>query len=662
MKRLIDFLLSPVPTNAFRNDINALRAWAVLSVVFYHFSIRGFSGGFVGVDVFFVISGFLMTGIIVKGLEGQKFSLLDFYFARIRRILPGLTGLSIAVIAIGWFLLAPDDYVKMAEHVQDALVFTSNNTFRKESGYFDALSHDKWMLHTWSLSVEWQFYIILPFIVWISWVIGKSRKIVCGVLACIALISLVSCILKTESDAAKAFYMLKYRCWEMVFGGIVYFFDAWKKTSEKSHKISFYIGGGLILWSVIFINSGDAWPGYLAIVPVLGASLYIYASSSAAIINNLSFVQWIGYRSYSIYLWHWPIVVLLAYYQKSNSFFWVFMGLIVSLLLGGISYRFIEEPARNGSKKKNNYALFVILLAVVAVFSLAKHVVSAAGIPARVNEDVLRVASEQNNAAKGARDCIFDKDKKMGPLSCVYGEGAARAIVIGDSHASALVTAVQVAAGEVDNKVYIWSRAACPLVRGVVAKIGQDCDAFVGWVFGHLKHEPNNIPVVLIERSSLYAFGSNEGRIGNKIPSPPVYFDKPHDSPDPVFLKELRERSIATICELSEGRKVYLVRPIPEMKVSVPQIMARYKMQQVEKRVSLSLTEYYARHKFVFDLQDEAKIRCGVEILDPLPYLCDKDYCYGDLNGRPLYFDDDHLSEFGNKVLVPMFSRIFITK
>ncbi|MBK8289474.1 MAG: hypothetical protein IPK95_13325 [Cellvibrionales bacterium] len=131
---------------------------------------------------------------------------------------------------------------------------------------------------------------------------------------------------------------------------------------------------------------------------------------------------------------------------------------------------------------------------------MAKYVASVEGIPARVNESVLRVASEQKNAAKGARDCIFDKDKEMGPLSCVYGKGITRAIVIGDSHASALVTAVQVAAGEVDNKVYIWSRAACPLVRGVVAKIGQDCDAFVGWVFEHLKHEPDSIPIVLIEK------------------------------------------------------------------------------------------------------------------------------------------------------------------
>lgn len=662
-------MISEVPASAhattggvFRNDINALRAWAVMSVVFYHFSIPGFSGGFVGVDIFFVISGFLMTSIISEGMGKKNFSLIEFYFARLRRILPGLAVLCGTLLLIGWFLLAPDDYIRMSEHVRDALLFTSNNTFRKEAGYFDALSHDKWLLHTWSLSVEWQFYILLPLLLNFVWLVRKSTKLLFLTLLLLGIYSFVVCVIKTDSDASKAFYMLKFRCWEMVFGGVIYFISCWNFPVGKFSKAFFYLGMLFVLLSFAFISGEDAWPGYLALMPVIGASMVIYASRQDIFFNKLGFVQWIGARSYSIYLWHWPVVVLLAYFQRSESVAWVVAGIIFSLLLGHISFAVVETPARKGFGLKSSVSSLLIVILAGAIFLAAAYVGKAEGFPHRVDEQVLKLADEQHNTAKGARDCIFDKDRHMGPLSCTYGGKSIRAIVLGDSHASALVTAVQSAAGSEDSGVYLWSRAACPFVRGVTAKIGQDCSGFVRWVFQHLSDEPTNIPVVLIARSSFYAFGSNEGRVGNKVASPPVYFDKPYDSPEPEFLDMLRQQSIDTVCELASQRKVYLMRPIPEMKVSVPQLMARYKMMGVDKRISVSLSEYYSRHQFTFAWQDEARQRCGVEILDPVPYMCDKESCYGDLNGRPLYFDDDHLSEFGNKILVPMFSKVFKTK
>jgi peptidoglycan/LPS O-acetylase OafA/YrhL len=151
--------------STFRYDINALRAWAVISVMMFHFRIPGFSGGFCGVDVFFVISGFLMTGIVLSFPESDKFALVKFYIARIRRIVPALLVLCAVLLIIGWLILAPDDYLRLAKQVRDGVFFISNNSFRKQSGYFDSASHDKWLLHTWSLSVEWQFYLLLPLII-----------------------------------------------------------------------------------------------------------------------------------------------------------------------------------------------------------------------------------------------------------------------------------------------------------------------------------------------------------------------------------------------------------------------------------------------------------------------------------------------------------------
>lgn len=660
MKMPIFFLSHTQLQNSFRNDINALRAWAVLAVVFYHFGVPGFSGGFVGVDVFFVISGFLMTGIIVKGLENTNFSLLNFYLARVRRILPGLIGLCVAVILVGWVLLAPDDYIKMSEHVQDALLFKSNNTFRKEAGYFDVASHDKWLLHTWSLSVEWQFYIILPLLIYPLWLITKSKKWIFIFFIVLALSALFSCINKTGVDSAKAFYMLKYRSWEMIFGGLIYFLSEYNFLSANKRRALFYAGSVLIIYSVFFIDSEDSWPGYLAIIPVSGASFVVLSSEKNIWVNRLQCFQWVGFRSYSIYLWHWPIVVLLAYFQKSESVEWIFIGMAFSLFIGNFSYLFIENPFRS-SEGNNKFLSAVLIIAIAAmVYFIAGYIVKSLGFPMRVDNQVIQISDEQRNTAKDFHNCIYGENKELGALSCVLGGNSIRAIVLGDSHAGAVATAVQSAINQSDAGIYIWTRAACPFIRGVTAKIRTDCDAYVPWVFDKLKAEPKNIPIVLITRGSLYAFGGNEGVVGNKVKKPPVFFDKPYDFPAPEFLKEFKDRSVSTICELAADRKLYLVRPIPEMKFSVPQIMARHKMMGIEKRVSISMDEYRSRHQFILDLQDEARLRCGVEILDPVPYLCDKNSCYGDLNGRPLYSDDDHLSEFGNKLLVPMFSKMFI--
>src|SRR5574343_1237514 len=165
----------------FRPDINGLRAWAVMAVILFHFDIPGFSGGFVGVDVFFVISGYLMTAIVIKGLELGRFSLIDFYAARIRRILPALLVLCMVLLGIGYFVLPPLDYTQLAGHTLSALGFYSNFRFWSEVGYFDVASHQKLLLHTWSLSVEWQFYVLLPIVlatVWRLWPVRRTQLLV----------------------------------------------------------------------------------------------------------------------------------------------------------------------------------------------------------------------------------------------------------------------------------------------------------------------------------------------------------------------------------------------------------------------------------------------------------------------------------------------------
>ena len=161
----------------FRNDINGLRAWAVMAVILYHFGLPGFDGGFVGVDVFFVISGFLMTGIVTKGLERNSFTFSGFYLARARRILPALIVLCAVLVLAGKFVLLPDEYRTLGAHVLYSLGFVSNIEYWQAAGYFDAASHEKWLLHTWSLAVEWQFYMVLPVLLWAAAKLRRGRAV-----------------------------------------------------------------------------------------------------------------------------------------------------------------------------------------------------------------------------------------------------------------------------------------------------------------------------------------------------------------------------------------------------------------------------------------------------------------------------------------------------
>jgi peptidoglycan/LPS O-acetylase OafA/YrhL len=632
-----------------------------VSVVLYHFGVPGFSGGFVGVDIFFVISGYLMTGIIVSGLEVGKFSVLNFYFARINRIIPALLLLCLMLLALGWFLLAPDDYETLAKHVKDTLLFVSNNTYRKESGYFDVLSHEKWLLHTWSLSVEWQFYLILPVFLYVAWLINKKRRWLFSVVFVVFLYSLVSCILKTNEAPTKAFYMIKYRYWEMLAGGLVYFLsDFLRDKISRGAGTVVYVASILgVLLPVFFVTSESHWPGYLALIPVLGAAAFILVNrSDLAVVNNKA-VVWVGERSYSIYLWHWPAVVLLDYFQLLSSIYLVAFGVLGSFVVAELSYRLIENPFR---KRRNSVVWVVpaiVLLASVGVCAMALGVIKLKGLPDRVDPVVVKLAAEKGNIDKGKSNCIYGENPAQGPLSCEYGKGEIKAVVLGDSHAIAIASAVQAALPERSGKILLWSRAACPFIKGVTAKIDQDCNDFVSWVLENIKSVPSNVPVILIQRSSLYVMGANEGVVGTGKVKPPIYFDQPYDYPAPEFLAQFRQHTLDTLCEVSKSRKLYWMKPTPELKIGVPQVMARAKMRNMDKRVFVSLAEYNERSQFVFSLMNDAKKDCGVQMLDPLPYLCDDKACYGDRDGWPVYFDDDHLSASGNKLLIPMFQRVF---
>lgn len=647
----------------FRDDINGLRAWAVVAVVLYHFGVPGFGGGFSGVDVFFAISGFLMTGIVVTGLEQKKgFSLAGFYLARARRIFPALIVLCLVLAVLGWFFMIAPDYRAFGTQVVASLAFVSNITFWKETGYFDASAYDKWLLHTWSLSVEWQFYLLLPLVLLAAWKWRPGRATVTWVLAIGLTASLALSILLTPRIPSAAFYLLPTRAWEMLAGGLVFLLGPGLVLSSRWRLGFEATGFGMMLAAICLFDTSDAWPGWGALLPVAGTLLVLLAARSGSAWTGHRVVQWLGTRSYSLYLWHWPIVVALAYLQFTRNFTTICVGIAAAMLLGHLSYRLIEAPARRRlTHWRLKTAATALGVATMAVALPAAAIRAQDGIRGRFSPTVERVADEAFNFKPERARCFTQRGVES--ASCMYGGTPLRAILLGDSHADAVTTALAAAVPPRGGGIMDWSYIRCPTLMGVRSAAShyvaeQKCSAFLEWAVDQLKQVPADVPLVIVNRTSSYAVGAKEfWKAQANVPS--VYFSEPRDKADAAFLNEFTRGITDTACLLAKDRPVYLVRPIPEMGINVPEAMSRAMVLGRRADIGISVDEYHKRHDFVWAAQDAAHERCGVRILDVLPYLCADGRCSASRDGRPLYYDQDHLSEFGNRLLVPMFATVF---
>ncbi len=313
----------------FRNDINGLRAWAVMAVIFYHFGIPGFNGGFIGVDVFFVISGYLMTSIILKGLEQGQFSIIDFYLARARRIFPALLALCSVLLVLGWFLLSPPDYKTLGTHTISAISFISNFKFWDEAGYFDIASHEKWLLHTWSLSTEWQFYLLLPLLLSGIWRLKAGRTAQINTIILGIGISLSISFLLSYSNPVTSFFLLPARAWEMLAGGLVFLASNRFSMHSRARLWIESLGLAMILASIVIFDVSTTWPSGNALLPVIGSMLVLFSQMNTSPWTTNRLAQWLGDRSYSLYLWHWPVFVALAYTERQYDTYAIAAGIEV---------------------------------------------------------------------------------------------------------------------------------------------------------------------------------------------------------------------------------------------------------------------------------------------------------------------------------------------
>lgn len=641
----------------FRPDINGLRAYAVAAVVLYHFGVPGFGGGFVGVDVFFVISGFLMTGIIVSQLEAGRFSLLGFYLARAARIVPALAVLCAAVLTLGWFWLTPVDYQRLGQHAASSMVFLSNVTYALESGYFDTASHEKWLLHTWSLSVEWQFYLLLPIalVLWRRWVGGTPARLLALVLLGLG-ISLLLSIAATPWRPTHAFYLLPTRAWEMLAGGVVFLVQRRVRLTPATARGCYALGLAAIAATVVLFHPGLAWPGAWACVPVAGAALVLLAQRQEAVATAHPWIQWIGTASYSIYLWHWPVAVAARYFGLAEAPWWPLPATVLSLVLGAMSYRWVEVPTRRALRAlRAPQGVLVHGLVTACVAGLAAVVLWAQGVPQRVPHEVVVAAAEARNRNPRSPECLLTGWTFGRVDGCHVGAAGQpeRVVMIGDSHAASLLGAMDQALSEKGIGGRFFAATSCPPVLGMSWERGleSDCRRFYAGVDRWLQ-ERSDLTIVLVGRWSNYLY------------------DRPHlvsldgrsalDRLPPAEREALyRERMVSGICRYARHGQLHVLAPIPEMPYDVPRTVATDLMLGRERAdYGLPREDYDRKHRAAWQALQAAQAACGVRLVDPTQALCDGSLCRAVDAGRPLYFDDDHLSEYGNRHLLPLFVTV----
>lgn len=628
---------------SFRTDINALRALAVVAVVLFHFKIPGFGGGFVGVDIFFVVSGFLMTQIICSRLANNQFSLVGFYASRLRRIAPALLVLCMALLAFGFVYLPLDDYRDAIKIIKSSLLFSSNFSFLDKGDYFDAPLQANWLLHTWSLSVEWQFYMLYPLLL-MACRKGLGTNITGFALISVALISLGASVFFSYSNPAFAFYMLPARAWELIAGGLVYLYPVRMSTMAGRGLVAF--GFVLILLSIFCLSEQNIWPGYLALLPVVGTALILLANEHQ-LLCHLKPVQFVGTISYSVYLWHWPLVVFLYQCGLLNN--WGYQGAAIGLsfALGALSFYLVESKSRKTVFHSTSILKYSsVTLAAVGVSAITASV--AKDYP-NTRFAYVDLGQPDYNSKLYSRECFPNPYEAA---DCKLGSGEVSVILFGDSHAESTAAAIQ---AENSGAALLWARGGCPRLLNFEMrdkKLQEQCRTFNAEKTAMLQRSYDGVPVILFSRTGLYSTPSRTNSYS-------VYFTKEQLRAGQTYAEAYAAEYANTVCAIADNHPIYIVRPIPEMPFNV------YKGLNMHARIfphttdiTIPLEDYRQRVRVANIAIDRAVQQCAAKVLDPTPYLCPEEKCLGSKNGQPLYFDDNHLVDFGNAQLKGLFANV----
>lgn len=588
---------------SFRSDINGLRALAVLSVVIFHFDNNLLSGGFVGVDIFFVISGYLMTLVIFNARNESNNSIFSFLKKRVKRIVPALTYMIFFVLTLGFLLLSTSSYQSLGKYASSSLLFISNFFYAQETGYFDPASGDNILLHTWSLSVEWQFYIVYPILIFSLFKKSSEQKIK-KILVGLTLLSFLLSIYVSSINSSLSYFMFYTRSWEMLAGGLVFLYQVnIKKNTNK--KLLLTTGFIFILFSFFFVSDKMAWPNYFTAIPVIGTCFIIIANTNTKLFSN-PLIQKIGLISYSIYLFHWPILVIFKKIDTPLNFIsYIALTFIISYL----SYTLIEL--------RKNYKLTAVIFSLSLFISITA---SIDGMSFRLSEQIKNVYGGGSHLQE-SNGVIFKN-----------GSGEDDVILIGDSYSQQFFSFYE-------NEKLNFSavtQTACITLPDYYNNETKPCKEMYEKVKSKLTTNTKT-PVVIAQNWGRYEYK-------NKL------LKKNDDSPinEINYLDILERQLIKIISENGSEREYYLIGEYQRPTYNVIECLSIERLPLGWLFKSCDSTTKRTNSEYDDMLQKLSEKFSNVHFLSPKNYFCHNDNCDIIISNNPVFFDGNHLSSIGS--------------
>lgn len=650
----------------YRREIDGLRAIAVVPVILFHAGVNGFGGGYIGVDLFFVISGFLITSIILEQKSKNSFSLMIFYERRARRILPALTVVLLFTTLASYVLLPPGLLEEYSLSLVSVSTFSSNIYFFFSSGYFATAADEKPLLHTWSLAVEEQYYLIFPVAVGLFWYLGKKRLIsIIAIFAALSFLASHFFLMRNYTDAN--FYLIVSRAWELLMGSLIAFFPFHKWNIKKSQKEIFSIFGlCLILFSIAGFDSETPFPSYYALIPTLGACLIIMYGNSTTWVGKLlssNLLVSIGLISYSLYLWHYPLFAFLRI--KSIGLprpYLFFIAIILTFVISVLTWRYVEQPFRN-RKNYSRSSIFkysiasIIILLFMGMIGVYNRGFEQRFVTPSYADSVVHSPKRTECHTKGL-------DYLQPDHACKYFGDKVTWAVFGDSHTVELAYALAKSIEPMGEGLVHLSFSGCPPAL-LFESERPGCTEWTRESLDYLEKNNDVKNILLGYRHTYYLYGDQQDLFPEIPDSDPIRISKNARSNNPP--DELREqywRSFSEIISrlLRSGKNVYVLYPIPELPIHISKAVMQISV--LDRRTMIDLehatdADYYNnRNQFILSKLDDLHLTKRLYAIKPFDIICDGQYCPAVKDGKAYYFDDNHLSLFGAESLIATIAEL----
>lgn len=662
---------------AYRPDIDGLRAVAILAVIVFHAYPRSLPGGFAGVDVFFVISGYLIGGIIFRNLDAGSFSLADFYARRAKRIFPALITVLLGGLAFGWFALLADEYRALGKHVAAGAGFVSNLVLWRESGYFDTAAEFKPLLHLWSLGIEEQFYLLYPVLMALIW---RLRANPAHALLALAALSFGGNLYLVHSDTASAFFLPFTRFWELLSGSTLAYVHFRRATAKPStslrHELQAAAGILLIAAAILVLDKDKDFPGAWALLPTLGALLLIGAGQGTWINRRLLASRpmvFIGVISYPLYLWHWLLLSFGLILRSGEPLHHRAALLIAAAFaLAWLTFRYVERPLRFGAFGLQRLKQASLWLMLAATGGLGLTVFRADGLPERpalagvrlkIDRDLPRLAAE-GYRGNGIAKALFQGEFKPGDDFFQLGDlpkDQPLTAVIGDSHGNMLYQGLATAAARPETVINLGRGSCLPFVGlDTVKKSGKSagCQPFVGNVVDFIAQTPEITTVVIAAFYKQYLDGgvTLQSTQGGGAASGSAPLTASSSAPLAASAAGLFRTGLSDTLErlVRANKRVVLSLDNPDMDRTV--MTACYSLlrpllpRSPDTGCQMPRAGHERDQALARGLIEEAAARFpdNVRVFDPATVLCDAQYCYAYHKDDLIYqFDGNHLTVKG---------------